>query len=490
MTTRSAIRRLVEIASQSRAGSDEKAPPGKAVAKKKVVQPTPNDTKVVVDVEDDHEYDVGAKLMSKSVAEATNQRVAVVAFGRLNPPTTGHEKLVQQLAAIAKHHGARATLFLSHTQDTKSNPLSHADKVRIATKAFGRFVDVSRDASIRTLFDIPKMFDGKADKLVVVAGSDRVPEFKQKLNAYNGKEYSFDSIEVVSAGDRDPDADGAVGMSASKARSFAAAGDAASFKEALPSAVRSNSQAIMASVRRGMGLSGLTEAFVSQVDEVLSMQARMKKRLAMVRLRVVMRAARARALRKRANNATLMRRATKRARNLIRQRILKTVNYQDLPLAARGRVDKMVAKRRKVIARIAMRMLPKLKRAEMSRDLGTVARIPAAGATRPTSEQMMRVVGSLLSESSSPPIAALLVPSSSISLYEAWCLTRGSRLDPQTRHSIQEGIVASIVEPGRRSGEWIVESKKLGRRLTVPEDLIEPAALIAASSHLRISLDR
>lgn len=471
--------------------------------KQKQVKPDPTSVKLVLDAPDENEHATDQKPIQKSVTEAKAD-VAVVAFGRLNPPTVGHEKMIQRMAAVAKQHGTRAKLYLSQTQDAKSNPLAYAAKIKIATKAFGRLVDVIHDPSIKTFFDLPRSLNGTVQHLIVVAGSDRLPEYKKKLEAYNGKEYTFDKIEVVSAGERDPDADGAEGMSASKARALAKVGDVEAFKEALPTSVRGDAKSIMNAIRKGMNVmneevdGSKTKAVLNadvcdyrkkeeeQLDEVMTMQARMKRRMAMNRLKTVMKAARKRALRKRADTSTLERRARKRARDLIRQRILKTVNYADLPMSARARVDALVAKRKKVIARIAMRMMPKLKRAEMSRKLGTTARIPPTGGPKPTAESIAAAaIRNFLSEGASTPQSARLISLAAVPAYEAWCMTRGSRMSKQQREAIREGLTGTVVAPGKRAGEWIVESA--AGQFLIPEYLTDEAALVAATSHLRIT---
>ena len=135
----------------------------------------------------------------------------VFTFGRMNPPTIGHAKLVEKVNAVAKSTRADARVYLSHTQNNKKDPLDYKDKIRFARKAFGNIVVQSQS---KTVFQIMSELEksGYTD-VVMVVGSDRVDEFKKLLNKYNGKDYEFDSISVVSAGERDPDATGVEGMS-------------------------------------------------------------------------------------------------------------------------------------------------------------------------------------------------------------------------------------------------------------------------------------
>lgn len=180
----------------------------------------------------------------------------VLAFGRLSPPTTGHGLLVKKVVDEAITRGADHVIFLSKTQDKKKNPLPVARKVFWARKMFPGANIVAADNVIRTFIDAIKAQSGKYKKLVVVAGSDRIPEYKLLLDKYNGKDFVFESIEVVSAGERDPDSDGASGMSATKMRDAAAKGDIASFKKGLPASFKdSEANMLMKEVRAGMGIS-------------------------------------------------------------------------------------------------------------------------------------------------------------------------------------------------------------------------------------------
>ena len=148
---------------------------------------------------------------------------AAFVFGRFNPPTIGHKKLYDKLASVSDVH----FVFVSPTQDNKKNPLSKDQKIAIIDAQFPEMADrIISDTSIRTIIDVMKFLETAGHKNVtMVAGSDRVSAFEDLLNKYNGKEYTFDTINVVSAGTRDPDADTLEGVSASKAREAAVQGD-------------------------------------------------------------------------------------------------------------------------------------------------------------------------------------------------------------------------------------------------------------------------
>lgn len=180
-------------------------------------------------------------------------RHAVVAFGRMNPPTSGHAALIDHVKAHAEANNADAHVFLSHTQDKKKNPLSYETKLGYAQKAFG---DVVKKSEAKSPLEALKQLHGKYDHVTMVAGSDRVDEYKNLLNKYNGHpdHYKFKSIKVVSAGDRDPDAEGVLGMSASKMREHAKNNDHESFSSGLPDALKPHSHELMQHVRSGMNL--------------------------------------------------------------------------------------------------------------------------------------------------------------------------------------------------------------------------------------------
>jgi len=183
----------------------------------------------------------------RQLFEAPQRKVAVTAFGRMNPPTIGHEKLVDKVKSFEGDH----YIFLSQTQKPKDNPLPFDVKLEFAKKFFPG-VNVGHP-SVRTPIQMLQMLEklGYTD-IIYVAGSDRVASFEKLFNDYNGKEYNFNSITVENAGERDPDADGAEGMSASKMRAAAAAGDFETFAQGVPTPALA--QKMYDAVRTGMGV--------------------------------------------------------------------------------------------------------------------------------------------------------------------------------------------------------------------------------------------
>ena len=160
-----------------------------------------------------------------------------VAFGRFNPPTTGHEKLLDTVA-LSSDDGDYV-IVPSRSQDKKKNPLDTDMKVSAMRAMFPQHSErIINDGANRTIFDVLKKAhnDGYAG-VRIVGGADRQKEFDKLVNAYNGKMYQFDNIEVRSAGDRDPDSEGVEGMSASKQRKAAAEGDFNAFAQGVPASM-------------------------------------------------------------------------------------------------------------------------------------------------------------------------------------------------------------------------------------------------------------
>ena len=192
-------------------------------------------------------------------------RVAYYTFGRMNPPTVGHEKLLDSLAKKAGKNDY--FVYLSQTSDAKKNPLDYNNKVKSVRKLFPRHARrVMVDKKVRTAFDAAsQLYDKGYQNLVMVVGDDRVREFKTILEKYNGKKaqhgfYNFKSIQVLSAGTRDPDAEGVEGMSASKMRQFASDNEFASFAQGLPKSTSNrDAKKLFNDVRSGMGLKEETE---------------------------------------------------------------------------------------------------------------------------------------------------------------------------------------------------------------------------------------
>lgn len=202
------------------------------------------------------------KSFLEIVQEAeSSQKHHVMTFGRMNPPTTGHLKLIHKVKDVAEKQNAGHTVVVSHSQDSKKNPLSGEQKVKhLKRYAPGTNLKSSSKEHPSIFHHAAELHKQGVTHLHVVVGSDRVKEFKDSLNKYNGVKgkhghYDFKKITVHSAGHRDPDAEGSEGMSGTKMRSHAASGNYKEFKKGVPEHVVDNhAKELYHDTRKGMGL--------------------------------------------------------------------------------------------------------------------------------------------------------------------------------------------------------------------------------------------
>jgi len=200
-----------------------------------------------------------AKIQSKKPEEDAQKDMMsadlTIAFGRFNPPTIGHEKLLQ--AAEKAAQGGDLKIYPSRTQDAKKNPLDPDMKVSYMRKMFPKYEEqIINDAEMRSIFDVLTTAYEEGYKSVnIIVGADRQAEFENLANKYNKDLYDFKQIRVISAGVRDADAEGVEGMSASKMRKAVADNDFEAFKRGTPkSAKEGDVQAMYDAVRAGMGV--------------------------------------------------------------------------------------------------------------------------------------------------------------------------------------------------------------------------------------------
>lgn len=306
----------------------------------------------------------------------------VFTFGRLNPPTVGHEKLVDKVKQVAKRLNAEPHVFLSHSQNSKKDPLSYNQKFKYAKQAFGNVVHKSNARTvIQIMQELEKM---NHTDVVMVVGSDRVQEFRVLLNKYNGKDFNFNSIKVVSAGDRDPDADGVSGMSASKMRAAASEGDAAAFLRGVPSKLSTRAAKTMYNdLRSAMNIREDFDNFdwdhwaetvdiedVEILDEtVLSYAQRIKRARNMKRLAPRMKNLRRIKKFKMADKDRLKKRARKLAITMFRKKMAgdKGEHYAQQSTSAKIAIDKLVQTKMPAVHKLAQRLMPKVRKAEMER---------------------------------------------------------------------------------------------------------------------------
>ena len=179
----------------------------------------------------------------------------VVTFGRFNPPTIGHQKLLD----VAKKTSEKSTLkiYPSRTQDAKKNPYDCDEKVEVMKMMFPDCSDcIVNDPNARTIFDVlKKAYEDGYSSIKIVVGGDRVKEFEKLSGDYNGKLYDFSDVATISAGERDADSEGVEGMSASKMRKAAADGDVAEFRKGLPDIIDDKTaKKMMMTIRKKMDI--------------------------------------------------------------------------------------------------------------------------------------------------------------------------------------------------------------------------------------------
>lgn len=202
------------------------------------------------------------KSFLEIVQEAeSSQKHHVMTFGRMNPPTTGHLKLIHKVKEVADKHNADHTVVVSHSQDSKKNPLSGEQKVKhLKRYSPGTNFKASSKEHPSIFHHAAELHKQGVTHLHVVVGSDRVKEFKDSLHKYNGVKgkhghYNFKKITVHSAGHRDPDAEGTEGMSGSKMRHHASSGNFKEFKKGVPEHVPDHhAKELYHDTRKGMGL--------------------------------------------------------------------------------------------------------------------------------------------------------------------------------------------------------------------------------------------
>jgi len=209
-------------------------------------------------------------------------KTAVFCWGRFNPPTIGHGKLLDALISVAKRKGGRNSdtfVLVSHSVDPEKNPLTKEQKVFYLKKMFPKqmkYYDVELNKKKLFLRLIAIILNKYYDRLIMVVGSDRVREFQTELDKFNGAtgddaplkgaSYSFKEIEVVSAGERDPDAEGISGMSASKMRKAAQDNDYDSFAKGLPLSYRGGKR-LFKDVQKQMKVKGFNE-WTDDLEEI------------------------------------------------------------------------------------------------------------------------------------------------------------------------------------------------------------------------------
>jgi hypothetical protein len=321
---------------------------------------------------------------------------AVFTFGRFNPPTIGHEKLLNVVGSTATRAKAESFVYTSHSQDAKKNPLSNDQKIVFMKMMFPKhrtsFMRTEAKTALHALSEIHKT--GKFSKVIMVVGSDRVREFKTLLNKYNNIEskhgfYRFEDIDVISAGERDPDAEGTSGMSASKMRAAVKDKNYDIFKMGVPSgmsekdchtlynAVAKGMKVKLAEIREEWGLDELEEAPVKAAKSKppsKGLSPSQRRRMA-IRMKIMAKKPsfimkRKRAMKRAATKAKLLMRARKSAIQMVVKKFypkLKTKSRSELSYAERGKISDIVKKKAGLIARFAKRLVKDKRKQDVER---------------------------------------------------------------------------------------------------------------------------
>ena len=179
-----------------------------------------------------------------------------VAFGRFNPPTVGHEKLLNRVKTVAGK--GEYAIYPSRSNDPKKNPLDPEEKISYMQQMFPKHSErIVNDPESKTIFDVLKKSNAAGARSInIVVGADRLKEFENLANKYNGELYDYDRIRVISAGERDAESEGVEGMSASKLRKAVASDDFESFSKGLPKGFGDeNMKKLYSSLKKSMGVS-------------------------------------------------------------------------------------------------------------------------------------------------------------------------------------------------------------------------------------------
>ena len=213
-------------------------------------------------------YTESAQSETRAVHEALDSRKRMIfAFGRFNPPTTGHAKLMREVILQARKYNANHVVYASASQDSRKNPLDVNTKVAFMKKMFPKNNIKAAGGTQRTFMEILKFFDKMYGEIYMVAGSDRVKEFQALADKYNGKDYNYKLIKLLSSGERDPDAEGVTGMSASKMREMAKNDDFRNFSKGVTGLSSSETRKLYDAVRKGMNI---RESYVDKFTDFIN----------------------------------------------------------------------------------------------------------------------------------------------------------------------------------------------------------------------------
>lgn len=300
------------------------------------------------------------------IQEEKSKSVAVL-FGRMNPPTKGHEENVEGLKKLAKQHNADHVVIASHSQDAKKNPLTSAQKTKHLKRAFpGTTVTTSSKEKPSIYHHLSDLHSQGYEHVHIAGGEDRASEY-ENVKKYNGKEskhgfYNFKSITVHNTGERKK------GVSGTDMRKHAQSGDFESFRKNLPSKLAANekhAKAVFDDTRKGMHLAESLELF----ERVVTLQQRRKRAQSMRRYSSRLARARKISRMRLAQNTQISRRSSKIAKSALRARFAgaRGVKYQTLAPSDKVSVDRQIDAKTKLIKRMVQRIQPRVKQADVRR---------------------------------------------------------------------------------------------------------------------------
>ena len=392
----------------------------------------------------------------------------VFTFGRFNPPTTGHQLLANKVKDIAQKRAADYKIFGSSSQDAKRNPLSPTDKFRFMKKILKGF-NVAVDRKNKTPFQVlQQLSDDGYEDVTMVVGSDRVEEFKKNMSRYIGKKgyENISKFNVVSAGDRDPDAEGVTGMSASKMRAAASEGNFDAFRLGMPSHVSErDAMGLFKAIRKGMGIRGkISEStswfdyeefseFVNNMEEPQEMNEALtlsgRRKLSMRMKKTAKKRARVRKMRekRRKTKTQLVAKATKTAIKKIRARFHKGRAWNDVSYMERIRIGEKMKKKKKAIQRVSKRLIPAMHKAEKERLQKVKNRMTSkepAKAIAPTNEHIDMMFEEYIEE---------VAPKYQRAMRTAGISSAGTKVNREKQKAQDRGQDAKKVDAARKRGE-------------------------------------
>ena len=284
--------------------------------------------------------------------------------------TAGHELLMNKVRDTAKKVGGDYRIYTTFTKGDASNPLTHAEKVRFMRKQIPG-LKVAKDKDVRNPFDMmQKLSDEGYKEVYLVLGGSRVGELKKGIAKYIPSKYKFDKFTVVSAGRRDPDAEGVTGISGTKVREMVKKNHKAKFRKAMPSATTKDvADALFKTLRKKAGL----KEEVEQIDEVMTAAQKRQRSIMFKRLAPRIRRKKE-IMRKRKKTPDQLRKMSYRAaKRAFRKRLLKGKNYYELGFSERIRIDDRISKIKKNrIEMVARKMYPTIVKKERARQQAAV----------------------------------------------------------------------------------------------------------------------